>query len=64
MNAAWREGEKATKPASADDVCERGTGHFISRLTMGYGVAARGRSRASFLIREYGLTPATGAPNV
>lgn len=48
------EGGKATKPTPVDSICERGVGHFTDWLTMGYRVAARGKSRARLLIREYG----------
>lgn len=46
------EGKKAAKPTPLDNVCDGEIGHFTSWLTMGYVVAARGRSRASLLIQD------------
>lgn len=46
------EGEK-TKPSPVDNICQGGIGCLSTGLTMGYRVAASGKSRATLLICEY-----------
>jgi len=46
-NKCYTERGKATKPTPMDSVCERGTGHFTSWLTMGYRVAAGAKAESA-----------------